>query len=1035
MSKIAKLKDSIKEIKYNPAAIQRQMLDTLESSYNGDIDVVDPTNPFVFLLEASAVMTSAAMSEAEALTRKQYPSMAQTLEELYLHMSDTDFLNRFATPSRSSFQLLLHKEELRSKAVETDVGGVRKLVIPRHTEIMVSDYVFTLQYPIELRVLGHGGFQVVYDVSEYSPLETIKSNMLDWQIVNLKGEEYLLITIPAKQMKMTSRLGQLNKATSYSEVFKFTDQYYYCRVFANLDEGWTEIRTTHTDQVFDPYDPTVVLQVQEQKLRVTLPHVYNTTDLVNKELRIDIYTTHGELDLILENMTPGDFGIKWRDVAKKNLGRYSLPLADFSNISIFSDSVVVGGSNGVDFETLRRQVIENSLGDSNIPITNNQMLNRLESEGYTAILNIDNITNRIYLASRELPAPERIENLSSVGSYFGKLQGRLRDLLNHRGVMDNGNRITITPDALFEENNGITTLVNDVKRQNIENTPGEEFIHRINNERLFFSPFFYVMNISSNRFFTRIYHLNQPTVGHRQFLNENNTTGVIVSTSNVKIYRESYGYLMRVKVFFDEYLNENYTPDDFVCQLTVDLMSQGDYAYMNGTFSGMTEDDHRIYDFPLVTNFDVTENHGLIVNNFGTAGNPNNAAEVPLDPTCTLTYYARRDMLPDVTTVENKINHHGHFAIGKNGFIATLQEQFRLEIGEYLEGFWENARTLASPKEYLRHTEDRYATYKQDVFKRDPITGSIEFSVDADGNLNYRLLHRKGDIVVKRIASDADNQAAQVNGELSLGSLTVDPDNCRKLTAAAVAGDEQCMTGLSQTTLDLLSDPPEGVSPEDFGLIYEYRKGDIVRDDEGNPVLKVSREILFEADIFLLDGRYKYADNQDAVSYMNSVTKSVTTWLREDIRGFQAWALEQTKVMFYPRQTIGMSEARVEENQLVPFDLEQSFRVTYYLSNSRYNDLYLRESLTNITSEVINKHLTRRQVVKNDIIRELSERVGSDAIGLDVSGLGGEHDYTAVTMTNDGERCSVKKRLYRTMEGSLSVQENITILMIRHEDG
>ena len=128
---IAALKDSINEVRYNPAAIQRRVFDTLEQVSNGEVDVVDPSNPFVFLLEASSVLTSASMEEAENLTRQLYPSMALTEDELYLHMSDQDYVGRFSSPSRTMFTVLFNKEELMQRAVDVGENGVRKITIPR----------------------------------------------------------------------------------------------------------------------------------------------------------------------------------------------------------------------------------------------------------------------------------------------------------------------------------------------------------------------------------------------------------------------------------------------------------------------------------------------------------------------------------------------------------------------------------------------------------------------------------------------------------------------------------------------------------------------------------------------------------------------------------------------------------------------------------------------------------------------------------------------------------------------------------------
>lgn len=177
MVDVTKLSDAIKKVRYNPIAIQREVYALQKDVKEGRLTFVDPTNPFSLLLESCAVMTAVGISEAEAINRKRYPSMAITEEELYLHMSDVDHLSRFAQPGRATFSILLGKEELYTRAVEVGVNRMKKLVIPRNSEFSIAGYKFTLQYPIELRVMGHGGLQVVYDASAPSPIQTLESNV------------------------------------------------------------------------------------------------------------------------------------------------------------------------------------------------------------------------------------------------------------------------------------------------------------------------------------------------------------------------------------------------------------------------------------------------------------------------------------------------------------------------------------------------------------------------------------------------------------------------------------------------------------------------------------------------------------------------------------------------------------------------------------------------------------------------------------------------------------------------------------------
>ena len=138
MNSIEQLKASIQAVRYNPSAIQRLVTNMVVDSTQGKIDVVDPSNPFVFSLEASAILSSSAMSENALLNRKQYRLSAQNVEDLYPHLSDYDFYDLFAQPSNAGFVFVFEREELLQRMVQVPGSDMRKIVIPRNTNVNIS---------------------------------------------------------------------------------------------------------------------------------------------------------------------------------------------------------------------------------------------------------------------------------------------------------------------------------------------------------------------------------------------------------------------------------------------------------------------------------------------------------------------------------------------------------------------------------------------------------------------------------------------------------------------------------------------------------------------------------------------------------------------------------------------------------------------------------------------------------------------------------------------------------------------------------
>ncbi|MBE0438200.1 MAG: hypothetical protein IBX57_00340 [Gammaproteobacteria bacterium] len=967
MSDIKVLLDKVNEVRYNPAAIQRLSLQTLEEVTNGSLDIVDPSNPFVFMMETAAVIGSSAMANAEALTRQIYPSMAMNEEELYLHMSDKDYISRFASPSRTKFILLFNKEELIQKAVDSEVRGVRKIVIPRNTEFGVADMAFTIEYPIELRVMNHGGIQVVYDVTKPSPLQVMESNMVEWYMVRVENKEYVRVEVPVNQFKVTPYYAQLSLATSYSKSFPIVDQYYHCRVYRKRTNGeWREIRTTHSDQVYDPTEPTVVLKVMNDRLKVTVPQIYVTNGLLSGDIRVDMYTTKGPLDVLLENYEINSFGAAWRDIDNgEELGKYSAPLSTFSDMAVFSDNVVNGGGNALTFEQLRERVITNSLGDSQLPITDVQLSTRLSNMGYTAIKDVDNVTNRIYLATRRLPTPRSGNTIAGAGCVISPLQETYENLSNVRGVIDNGSRLTLTSDVLYKSDNGVIKPLPNEERDELESLSGDELINRVNSSGYLYSPFHQVYDANGDYFETRNYYLDNSSITSKEFIQENPNLGLYVNTSSLSIERIDTGYVLQVITRSGDLVKEM-DDEAILPQLSFRPYAEKRDVFLNGVFKGR-KGDERVFEFYLESDFDITQNNHILLTNFNMYPNETRSYRVDLNAKYNLVYYVK-DYTVEGVADTGLIYQGPEFLLGAN-VSGVSHERIGLTLGKHLEGFWSNYRTILSGREYRRYEEDIYAYYESNVYERDPVTGSVLISKDVNGNLVYNILHAKGDPVL-------DSEGNHV---------------------------------------------------------IKYRVGDPIRDSDGNLIMLDERTFKRESDLFLVDARYRFVDEISDVNYLKELPETIIGWLDNDISDFRKWTLEQTDLYLYPQRTAGSGRVSILDGEVRYMDLEQSFVVTYYLNNEGYNDSYLREVLRKLAISIISETLSKTRITTNEIISKLTASAGEDVIAIGLEGLGGKLNLPAITLIDNTDRCSIRKRLMRDLDGKYKVIDDIDVVYVRHE--
>ena len=243
-------------INTNPASIQQTSLELLQQYLNGETDIVDATNPFMKLVESSAVNTAGFIIDNEVTTRAQYPSCAQTLEDLYLHMSDKDYIDRFASPAITKFTIVVPMKQVLASMIIDPATGIKKIVIPRNSEFIIEDTIFSIQYPIEIKQLIHGGIQVVYDTDNKSPLQSLSTNVVDYKITKIKNldDDVLIMDVDVVQFTIKSKTTEINSAKLMRQTIDFNDQFYYARVYYKNNASnskWKEIKTTHTDQVYD----------------------------------------------------------------------------------------------------------------------------------------------------------------------------------------------------------------------------------------------------------------------------------------------------------------------------------------------------------------------------------------------------------------------------------------------------------------------------------------------------------------------------------------------------------------------------------------------------------------------------------------------------------------------------------------------------------------------------------------------------------------------------------------------------------------
>lgn len=961
----------------NPNAIQRVALDLVERLSNGSLMFVDPSNPVVYTLGVAATLTANSITQFEAGMRKQYPVMAQNENDLYRHMADVDYLNRFCTPGETIIGIMVPLNEIYGKAVPLHDGtGAALITIPKHTSITIGEFAHTLQYPLQIKVLYNGTLSIYTDVTERTPTYQPVSNDINWRIIQDMNIDWILIELPVQQVKINSQVMQVVSFTGFSKNITFDDYFYYARAYRRAVNGaWEEIHITHNQQIYDSKQPTVCLRVLNQSVDVYIPQVYFSNGLINDAIRLDIYTSKGPANQDLTSIPPTQVKVKFQDFDSTNQSRYSAPLEAFSSFAVFARSELKGGAAPLTFAELRRRVTARSAVTAGLPVTTNQLGSALKDAGFDMITNLDNITDRQYVAVRELAPPEDSTTVTGLGCTVQLVELTINELVANTGVIDNNSRVTIPPETLFVNDGGYIKLVPAETvasyRQLAETSP-DGIANLVNNNQFYYTPYHYVLDSTNNTFAIRPYHLTSPEILSRLIFNQNDALGLNLrsQTYSIGMNPDGSGYSLIVELEVNESLKQ-LPPEMVSTQLSYTSKGSLKRAYIGGRLiSRLDEDTGRpvnekwLFQYDLLTDYDLNADHQLFITDTGYPVELEHEFDV---------VFVVKDFRPNGAGVSDidqmvsieKIPNYDYLST----YLGATQEKVSIRFGRFLKHLWRRSRTIIDAIEYLTYEEDVPAYYTQDIYKRGPDGNIIvEYDYDTSQIVTYKLFS-KGDPVV-----DVDGNP-----------------------------------------------------------VIRHRAGDYIRGPDQQPIPKNgSRDLARQIDLFLVDGRYYFATNEDSVNYLNNSLNLITKWVTEDIAHLQQRLLERTDLYFYPKSAVGLIDVIVGDGTRVRMRADQRFVVTYTLRKEKYNNPEIRDNLRDSTPSTILKAINSLQrvtggaITKNDIISAIKRVHGEDIIDVDLSGFL-DDKYTAVLVTDMSSVPSIGKKLATLSNLTLQVQDDVSV--------
>jgi hypothetical protein len=726
--------------KYNPGKIIDVSLDRLSDMLNGKIDIVDPSNPFTYLLETSCLNTAFAIQEYALLTRKLYPRLANNEQDLYLHMSDYDYLGRFSEPSTAPVTVNILYNGFKSNAILDPVSGDYVFKLPRHYKITVGNQIFTLLYPVIIRETRSGIIDVRYDNGINNEVQVLSTDYIEYFVLNqFNNEKYIIFTLRLLEVDIESVEIPIEKSKLFKNTFNFNAirEFYHAEAYYYDQGQWNKMLVTHTNQVYDINTPTMIVNVRQDAhvLDCYVPPVYVNNNRVGSKVKILIYTTKGYIDVNFNDYQLGDFVFEYNPVFRDtDMDIYTTPLELISKVVLIKDRVV-GGKNRMDFDTLKDKVITNSIGDRKTPVTDKQLEFLSEQNNFTLIKGVDTLTHRLYDLQAKVPRALTRYPITKLNLDILEYTSTIAEMIYNgtvKAVSDY--RYAIPKNTIFTREGGSLRLLSSVEKANIDALEGISLVNDLNNHFYYSTFFHYILDTSKDVTVLRAYSLDAPRLNNINFKHYNSTTEIGANTSSFTISKQESGYLLEVATKVTVYNNGiNFSN---IIPYIVYESEHGSRYYIAGTLLTVVN-DVPIYHFYLSSLFDIDEDNNLWITNFKDVNSVSTPVSLGLTTRLQLLYLSDT-LAPHYTNTQASSIVNDSYLAG-NYFLIT-QEELNLELGKELKYLKRNTHNSTTLQEYQTHIADVPMTYTSNVYDdNDVIINQLgDVVLDGDGNTVYK---------------------------------------------------------------------------------------------------------------------------------------------------------------------------------------------------------------------------------------------------------------------------------------------------------
>lgn len=726
-------KTDLNNVQADPMAAVSLMLTALETA-NSNIMEVDPSNPFIFNMETIAFNYAVLRDEVNTKHARIHSKLANSESDLYNNMSYLDFKNIFSQPADAVIRFTVNVTNFTNNAIMSVTNDYKMVSIPEGSIVSVEGYEFLISNRIDIKQFNNGLFSIEQNVSK-SNIGVSYLGVIPHNIIKTSDENQMLIfDTVLKQLSTTTVEYTIKKADSVTSTIDIIDKLYYVSASIKTSTTTSDVAISYSE-IIDPTIPTIIVKVLSSSIEITVPDVYIINDMLVGKLTINIYTTKGEVDYPLNMLSSDSFSITFNNTTEDDytsiIGKVAI-----SNTAL---DRLTGGINGKTFSDLRESVINNSMGDSDNPVSSKQLLGVLSNDGFYGYLLEDTVTDRTYIASRSL-VPTIEANLLNANPdmLFYKTKVIPNQFNSHPMIItsiDSDDKLIIKPNTIFKAISGGVVPLSIDEINSLNTMSITDKLNYINTTKLVYSPYSYISSIYNGVYYLRV-------VDYTAKINSF-SIGVINSTVLTRINIQSYtinvtdvGYTIKFKMITNSEF-ENLDPTTIRAQLKLPIDDINSIYYQSAYNDGY-------FEFNINTDYYVNKDMKLNISN---GLSSLSTKYIGLNLEAELTTY----MLGGGLEVNNDM-YLNNLVLTNESTIVFTTESVDITFGTAIDKLYKNMTISYTDRKYLTYDAIVYATYDSDIYDTDNL-GSLLTPNPGNTEVTYTKLHSKNDPILDELGN------------------------------------------------------------------------------------------------------------------------------------------------------------------------------------------------------------------------------------------------------------------------------------------